>query len=108
MNISLKTEILKKFGSQLRFAQEVGIHPSTVSLVMHGWRELDPERQIRWAQALGKNPERAFQGSSLKPETNRIAKTKQRHFEHLRVPARKFCELVSNFARQVPPSTKEK
>lgn len=60
MNAKLKMRILEKYGSQIRFARAIEEDDTLVSKVVRGWRELDDDRQIRWAQALGTTPRELF------------------------------------------------
>lgn len=59
-NKKLKLKIIEKYGSQVRFAYENNERESLVSKVIHGWRELDPERQIAWSEALSSTPAELF------------------------------------------------
>lgn len=59
-NKKLKLRIIERYGSQTRFAYENGENEALVSKVIHGWRELDPERQIIWAKALKSTPAELF------------------------------------------------
>ena len=59
-NKKLKLKIIEKYGSQVRFAYENKENEALVSKVIHGWRELDPERQVVWADALGSTPRELF------------------------------------------------
>lgn len=49
----LKLAMLRKFGSQIDFALEVGDHQSIVSLILNHRRQLNKERAERWAKVLG-------------------------------------------------------
>ena len=60
MNIQLKFKILEKYPSQADFAQAVDCHESLVSRIIRGRRELDPAKQIAWAQALDSTPRELF------------------------------------------------
>jgi len=59
-NKKLKLKIIEKYGSQVRFAYENKENESLVSKVIHGWCELDSERQIEWAEALKSTPAELF------------------------------------------------
>jgi hypothetical protein len=59
-NKKLKLKIIENYGSQVKFAYENGENEALVSKVIHGWRELDPERQIVWAEALHSTPAELF------------------------------------------------
>jgi len=52
MNLKLKGKIVEKFGSQSRFAQVAEVDETLVSRVVHGYRKLDMDEQIRWAAIL--------------------------------------------------------
>ena len=52
MNLKLKGKIVEKFGSQSRFAQVAEVDETLVSRVVHGYRELDMDEQIRWVEIL--------------------------------------------------------
>jgi plasmid maintenance system antidote protein VapI len=60
MNLTLKAEIVRRYGSQANFAQAMKTHEPIISQVIHGRRNLEPEEQERWAQALGERPEELF------------------------------------------------
>jgi hypothetical protein len=60
MNRKLKSKIVEKYGSQVRFAFENNENEALVSKVIHGWRELDPEKQYQWAKALNSTPKELF------------------------------------------------
>ena len=51
-NLKLKIRILEKYGSQVDFAQTLGICESGVSKILNGRRQLSPEQQARWAVLL--------------------------------------------------------
>jgi hypothetical protein len=59
-NENLRLKIIERYGSQTRFAYENGENEALVSKVIHGWRELDSERQIAWAEALHTTPAELF------------------------------------------------
>lgn len=61
MNLLLKIRIIEKFGFQADFAQAVGEHPSFVSMVVRGRREIDPVRRTKWAKALNRKEEELFE-----------------------------------------------
>jgi len=64
MNFRLKEKIILKFGSQVRFAFELGEHEGVVSKVVKGWRSLEEDKKKKWADALGCKVEDIFsQGS---------------------------------------------
>lgn len=56
-----RARIVEKFRSQIRFAREIGMDPSTVSKIMNGYVELKPKDRRRWAKALGVKPEQLFE-----------------------------------------------
>ncbi|MFZ7124747.1 MAG: XRE family transcriptional regulator [Desulfobacterales bacterium] len=53
MNVNLKVEIIKKFGTQADFAMAVRVNESLVSRVVRRRRSIPPETQEQWADALG-------------------------------------------------------
>ena len=60
INKPLKARIFEIFGTQEDYAEEIGEDATTVSRVIRGRRELDPERQKKWAEPLGRPPEDFF------------------------------------------------
>jgi hypothetical protein len=52
-NERLKRAIRVSFDSQMEFAAEVEEHESFVSMVVNGWKQIDEDRQKKWATALG-------------------------------------------------------
>lgn len=60
MNKKLKLKIIDQYGSQVRFAYENKENEALVSKVIHGWRKLDPEKKIKWAEWLGCKVEDIF------------------------------------------------
>jgi ribosome-binding protein aMBF1 (putative translation factor) len=53
MNFLLKAKIVEVFGSQWKFAQEIGEHESAVSRVIRGRRYLNEKERMKWASILG-------------------------------------------------------
>lgn len=53
MNWELKRKITEKYHHQWEFAREVGTCETIVSRVVNGRRQLGPEQQKKWADALG-------------------------------------------------------
>lgn len=53
MNIKLKGEIIKKFGSQFAFAHAIKWHEGSVSRIIRGHQVLDDNAKRVWADALG-------------------------------------------------------
>ena len=51
-NYNLRVEIFKKFRTQCDFADAAGEHDTFVSMVINGRRQLDAERQKKWAKVL--------------------------------------------------------
>ena len=62
MNHELRKKIIEQFGSQLSFAFQIGEQDNTVSKVVRGWRKISPEKQKKWAKALGCKPKDVFDG----------------------------------------------
>jgi transcriptional regulator with XRE-family HTH domain len=62
VNFYLKSLIRQKFITQEDFAQQLGEDSSLVSKVVNNRRQLPPEKQERWAEALGVNTEELFRG----------------------------------------------
>lgn len=60
MNINLKIEIMKKFGTQYDFAAKLGVNESLVSKVIRGRRVLNGTEQERWAAVLEKEAKEVF------------------------------------------------
>ncbi|BBO76141.1 hypothetical protein DSCW_35580 [Desulfosarcina widdelii] len=52
-NLKLKSEILYRFGSQCKFAKEVGESELLISQVIHGRRKLKRDQAEAWEKALG-------------------------------------------------------
>jgi hypothetical protein len=61
MNLELKAEIVRRYGSQANFSTALKVDESFVSRVVRGRRTLEPKEQKKWAQALGKKPEDLFE-----------------------------------------------
>jgi transcriptional regulator with XRE-family HTH domain len=49
----LKVEIMDQFGSQRKFAQEIGLHETTVSNIVSGAFQPSEEQQAIIAKGLG-------------------------------------------------------
>jgi len=60
MNWKIKKRMVEKFGSQVDFAEAVGISETLVSKVVRGRRQLDPAQKAKWAEILGCQPEDVF------------------------------------------------
>jgi plasmid maintenance system antidote protein VapI len=60
VNLSLKLKILENFPTQADFAQSIGEHESFVSKIIRGRRELETNKQIKWAKALNSTPKELF------------------------------------------------
>lgn len=52
MNRALKSVIILHYGTQVDFAEHVGISPVIVSDVLNGRRKLNDEHKRRWSRAL--------------------------------------------------------
>ena len=63
MNLNLKSRIVLKHGTQADFAQKLDIDEALVSRVIRGRRQLDPEKQRKWARALDTDPADLFGGN---------------------------------------------
>lgn len=59
-NYTLKTEIMKKFGSQIAFASKLKISEGLLSKIVRGWRPATPELRREIAQKLGVNEGKIF------------------------------------------------
>jgi plasmid maintenance system antidote protein VapI len=64
MNKILKAKIFEKYGTQADFAGAIDTDETVVSRIIQGRRQLDSERQIIWAKALGCNPKDIFSDES--------------------------------------------
>jgi len=60
MNLELKAEIIRRFGSQVNFAMAIKEDESFVSRIINGRRTLKAEDKEKWARALGTKPEKLF------------------------------------------------
>jgi transcriptional regulator with XRE-family HTH domain len=58
---NLKAAIIKAAGSQSRFAERLGCHPSLISHVLRGKRRLTPEEEARWSDLLEIPVDRLFE-----------------------------------------------
>lgn len=56
MNKDLKAAIIKRFGSQADFSQEIQVDESLISRVVHGRRSLSPEDVVKWSKVLKCDP----------------------------------------------------
>ena len=52
-NLKLKVRILEQYGSQVDFAQTLGLCESKVSKVLNGRIQLRPEQKEQWVDLLG-------------------------------------------------------
>ena len=52
MNKKLKAQIFLKYGTQADFVEAIKEHATIISMVVSGRRQLNPERQRVWAEAL--------------------------------------------------------
>lgn len=53
MNRRLKGKIIEIFGSQIDFAEAIEEDETFISRIVRGRRSLPPEKQKKWARALG-------------------------------------------------------
>ena len=53
MNKSLKAKIVEKYGTQADFAEAIETDETIISRIIRGRRQLDSEKQLIWAKALG-------------------------------------------------------
>ena len=60
MRWNLKKKIVERYGSQINFAYELGLNPSTLSQIVLGRRPVDPSDQKKWAKMLGGTPQKIF------------------------------------------------
>lgn len=61
MNKELKAEIVRRYGSQFRFAQAIGEHEATVSKVVRERVNLREWEKERWADVLGADKDKIFE-----------------------------------------------
>jgi transcriptional regulator with XRE-family HTH domain len=59
-NLKLLVAIREKGLTQKAFAELVRINPTIVSLVLRGRFILDEDQKVKFAEALGKNPDELF------------------------------------------------
>lgn len=64
MGNTLKALIVKKYGKQWVFANELGIDDSVVSKYVTGRKILTPEQRKIWAEKLGCKVKDLLQGSN--------------------------------------------
>jgi len=60
INKRLKARIIRVFGTQVDYAQEIGEDETLVSKVICGRRPLSLDKQKEWAKALGCKPRDLF------------------------------------------------
>jgi len=60
MNRKLKARIVLQYGTQADFAQLIGEEETIVSRIVRGRRKLNPEKEGKWAKALGCRVEDIF------------------------------------------------
>jgi hypothetical protein len=63
-NYTLKTEIMKKYGSQIAFASELGISEGLLSKIVRGWRPATRELRKQIARKLGIEEQEIFPGDA--------------------------------------------
>jgi len=55
-NLKLKAAIVELFGSQVNFAEALGVDESIVSRIVQGRRELTQEDRRKWSKLLNAKP----------------------------------------------------
>ena len=60
MRANLKSAIEVRFGSQIAFAREVGLHPVRVNRICGGWVEPTPEERAKMTEALNADTDWLF------------------------------------------------
>ena len=60
MNKILKAKIVERFGTQADFANAIDTDETIISRIIRGRRQLDSEKQLIWAKALGCSPKDIF------------------------------------------------
>jgi plasmid maintenance system antidote protein VapI len=65
VNLTLKSKIIKEFGTAEDFANHLGKHPSVVSRVVRGRLKLSQDEQKKWAKELGCHPDAVFETSDF-------------------------------------------
>jgi plasmid maintenance system antidote protein VapI len=53
MNKILKAKIVERYGTQADFAEVINTDETIISRIIRGRRQLDSEKQLIWAKALG-------------------------------------------------------
>lgn len=53
VNMELKFQIFRRFGSQADFAEAVGVRDELVSRVVRGRRAISEDEMARWSKILG-------------------------------------------------------
>jgi plasmid maintenance system antidote protein VapI len=64
LNRKLKAKIFEKYGTQADFAEAIDTDETIISRIIRGRRQLDSERQLIWAKALGCKPKDIFADES--------------------------------------------
>ena len=59
-NTLLKSEIIRRFGSQIKFAEAVGTNELAVSNVIHGRKRLSENEKAVWVEVLNMPTETLF------------------------------------------------
>lgn len=60
MNQILKAQIIRKYGTQYKFARALNVQETLISSVVREHRELDLARQKQWAKALNSTVQELF------------------------------------------------
>ena len=60
MNKILKAKIVERYGTQADFAEAIDTDETIISRIIRGRRQLNSEKQLIWAKALGCQPEDMF------------------------------------------------
>jgi plasmid maintenance system antidote protein VapI len=64
MNKILKAKIVERFGTQADFANAIDTDETIISRIIRGRRQLDSEKQLIWAKALGCKTKELFEDES--------------------------------------------
>ena len=59
-NLQLKLAIIEKYDHLYRFAQDLSIHPTTVSNVIKGGYPIKRREKVRWSKKLGRPVDELF------------------------------------------------
>ena len=66
MRHNLRAVIVERFGTQLRCAEQTGIHVTRLNRIIRGWIEPTPVERDRLASALGADPQWLFSTTPIK------------------------------------------